>query len=190
VKKQLALLALASSLIAVGSASAQTPYLGEVRLVGFNFCPTGWTPAQGQLLAIQSNTALFALYGTTYGGDGVRTFGLPDLRGRAPYGTNTNTVIGEQYGASTVTLLQANLPFTQPQLRASTAGPTTNNPGGALIATFPAAEKPFAAGNTTTVNMAPSAIAPFGGSQPFSIQSPALAMTWCVALQGVFPSRP
>jgi microcystin-dependent protein len=76
-------------LICVAPAFAQEQYLGEVRLVGFNFCPVNWLPANGQILNIQQYTALFALYGTTYGGNGVQTFALPNLQGRAPVGVST-----------------------------------------------------------------------------------------------------
>jgi microcystin-dependent protein len=97
--------------LTVGPSFAQEQYLGEVRLVGFNFCPVGWLPANGQILNIQQYTALFALYGTTYGGNGVQNFALPNLQGRAPTGVSTQQPIGAVFGAPSVTLLMGNLPL-------------------------------------------------------------------------------
>ena len=183
----------ALSTTCVNLAAAQEPYLGEVRLFGFNFCPVGWAPAAGQTLNIAQYTALFALYGTVYGGNGTTTFALPNLSGRAPYGIASSRtvgrVIGEEYGASTVTLTVAQLPPHTHRLMASSYrilqitgwGASSHGDTAKLYA---------AAGSPTTSPMAAGAIFPAGGGQPISIQSPALSMNWCVAMQGIFPSRP
>jgi microcystin-dependent protein len=175
--------------LGVGPVSAQEQYIGEVRLVGFNFCPTQWIPANGQLLAISSNQALFALYGTTYGGDGVRTFGIPNLQGRAPVGASAQDPIGAVFGNSTVTLTIANLPPHRPQLFGSSAGGGTGSPAGAMLGTLPGNDY-AAAGSPADKPMSPNAIGSIGSGIPISTQSPSLSMTWCVAVQGIFPSRP
>jgi microcystin-dependent protein len=175
--------------LCVGSVSAQEQYIGEVRLVGFNFCPTQWIPANGQLLNISPNQALFALYGTTYGGDGVRTFGVPNLQGRAPVGVSAQEPLGAIFGNSTVTLTTANLPPHRPQLFGSSAGGGAGSPAGALLATPPGNDY-APAGSPADKPMSASAIGSIGNGIPVATQSPSLSMTWCVAVQGIFPSRP
>ena len=195
-KRLLATTALVCALHVTGSglASAQEMYVGETRLFAFNFCPVGWFQASGQLLPIQQYTALFALIGTTYGGNGQTNFALPNLNGRAPYGSGTpgGQPIGAVYGSSTVTLTVGNLPAHSHSFNASTAGPTTPNPAGALNATFPSAnDKVYApAGSPANTPMAQGAIGLTGQNLPVNIQSPALSMMWCIAWQGIFPSRP
>lgn len=194
-KRLLTTAALAAALCAshVGLASAQSQqYLGEVRNVGFNFCPVNWAQASGQLLAINQNQALFSLLGTYYGGDGVRTFGLPNLNGRTPYGNGTpGQPIGALYGNTTMTLTIGNLPAHGHTLNASNAAPNGPNPAGNLLPTFTNPnDKIFAAtGSPANVPMAQNAIGFTGQSQPISVQSPALAMNWCIALNGIYPSR-
>jgi microcystin-dependent protein len=190
----------ATTITCVNLATAQEMYLGEVRLFGFNFCPTGWAPAAGQLLAISSNTALFSLYGTFYGGNGTTTFALPDLRGRAPYNQGQgpglpNYTIGEVFGTTNTTLNVAQMPAHTHTgtINATTAGDTINSPAGALLPTFPMNSRNYAAsGSPANTPMAAGTITtgPTGGNQPFSIQSPALTMNWCVATVGIYPSRP
>jgi microcystin-dependent protein len=193
-KRLLATAALAAGLqiTCAGLASAQEMYVGEVRLVGFNFCPVGWMQASGQILSIQQYTALYSLYGTTYGGNGSTNFGLPNLNGRAPYGNGTpGQPIGAVYGNSTVTLTIANLPTHTHQLFGSQTGPSTNSPQGALSATFGSNEKIYApAGSPANAQFAQTAIGFTGQNIPISVQSPALAMQWCVAYTGIYPSRP
>jgi microcystin-dependent protein len=179
----------ALGLICVAPASAQEQYLGEVRLVGFNFCPVGWLPANGQILNIQQYTALFALYGTTYGGNGVQTFGIPNLQGRAPVSASAQWPIGAVFGAPSVTLLTANLPPHTHQLFGSSAGGGTGSPAGALLGTLPGNDY-AQAGSPADKPMSVTAIGVTGNGQPVATQSPSLSMTWCVAIQGIFPSRP
>jgi microcystin-dependent protein len=168
---------------------AQEQYLGEVRLVGFNFCPVGWLQANGQILNIQQYTALFALYGTTYGGNGVQNFGIPNLQGRAPTGVSPQQPIGAVFGAPSVTLLTGNLPPHTHQLFGSSAGGGTGSPAGALLATLPGNDY-ASPGSPADKPMSTAAIGLTGSSQPVATQSPSLSMTWCVAIQGIFPSRP
>jgi microcystin-dependent protein len=193
-KRLLATAALGCVLQMTGSglASAQQVdnYLGELRNVGFNFCPTGWFQASGQLLAIQQYTALFSLFGTTYGGDGIRSFGLPNLNGSTPYGQSTQQPIGAVFGSTTLTLTTANMPQHNHPYFGSTTGPGINSPQGALAGTLPTGENGYApAGSPANVPFAASAVGFTGGNQPVYIQSPALAMNWCVAYQGIFPTR-
>jgi microcystin-dependent protein len=176
-----------------GMASAQEvdQYLGELRPTAFNFCPTGWFMASGQTLAINQYVALFSLIGTTYGGNGTTNFQLPNLNGRAPYGQDQSQPIGAAYGQSQVTLTVGNLPAHTHQAFASSAGPTTNTGTGGLSASFPSTDKVYAAaGSPANVAYSPSAIGATGQNQPFSNQAPALSVSWCIAWQGIFPSRP
>jgi|307.fasta_scaffold49630_2 microcystin-dependent protein len=193
--RSLATAALASALTfaCTGIASAQDQILGEVRLFGFNFCPTQWAPANGQLLSIQQNTALFSLYGTIYGGNGTTTFGLPNLIGRAPYGSGSppGQPIGALYGTSSVTLITQQLPAHTHAYFASSTANTTNMPSGSILSTFPTGQHIYSpSGSPADSQMNPSVIGLTGNNQPIQTQSPALAMTWCVAVVGIYPSRP
>jgi microcystin-dependent protein len=168
------------------------PFLGEIRMFGFNFAPVGWALAAGQLLPISQNTALFSLLGTQFGGDGVRTFALPDLRGRvaiqAGQGTGlTNHVVGDDGGAETVTLTSAQMPNHTHQLDASSQRATTKHPAGAALADAKTAI--YAPGPDGTA-MNGAAIGPAGSSQPVEVLPPFLTVNFCIALQGIFPARP
>jgi microcystin-dependent protein len=193
-KRLLAVAALASALqmFGAGFASAQDMYVGEVRLFGFNFCPVNWLQASGQILSITQYTPLFALYATTYGGDGQRTFALPNLNGRAPYGSGSpGQPLGTVYGNSIANLTIVNMPAHSHTFNGTTNPPVGPGPAGALSATFPqASDKIYSASGSPPNVVMGNAIGPTGGSQPFSIQSPALAMMWCVAWNGIFPTRP
>jgi microcystin-dependent protein len=188
----LAVLVCALQMSGAGLASAQDQYIGEVRLFGTDYCPNQWATASGQLLPISEYNALYSLYGTTYGGDGRTSFALPNLNGRAPYGSGSpGQVIGTAYGNSTVTLTVANLPSHSHTFSGTTNPPVGPDPAGALSATFTgAADKTYSAsGSPANVAMG-NAIGPTGGNQPLSIQSPALVMMWCVAIVGFYPTRP
>jgi microcystin-dependent protein len=189
-----AALAAAVNIAGTGLAAAQEPYLGEIRLFGYNWCPQGWALAAGQILSIAQNTALFSLYGTNFGGNGQTTFALPDLTGRAPVGYGSGPLgqpFAAQYGVPSVTLTVGQMPMHTHQLMASSQAPATNAPAGTLFGTFAAGQKIYtAAGAPADVQMSPAAIGIAGGSQPVMTQSPALALSWCVALQGIYPSRP
>jgi len=150
-------------------------------------------PAAGQILGINQYAALFALYGTTYGGNGTVNFGLPNLSGRAPYGQASGGAgepIGAVYGTSTTTLTVGQMPTHTHQLTASSATDIRNSPAGGLFATFAAGTGVYApSGSPANTPMAPNAIGVAGSNLPVSIQSPALSLNWCVAIQGIFPTR-
>lgn len=198
-----AVAALTPLMVSVPAVEAQEKYLGEVFLAGFNFCPRATLPASGQLLAIAQNSALFSLYGTTYGGDGRTTFALPDLRGRAPvaFGQGpglSNHPIGARGGQESTALTVNNLPphdhGVSATLHATTAPASTPNPTGALpaLTTSGSAYGQVPAGGST-VAMNGAAITATtsntGGGAPMETRSPFLAMSWCVVMQGIFPSR-
>jgi microcystin-dependent protein len=189
-----ALLAGALSAAGINLAAAQEMYVGELRQFGFNWCPYGWLQAAGQLLPIQQYTPLFALLGTSFGGNGSTNFALPNLSGRAPYGQLANgqgQPFGAVYGQSQVTLLVSNLPAHTHQLYGSSAAENQPTPAGALLPTFPNANQKFytSPGAAADKPMAGNAIGVTGSNIPVNIQSPALSMNWCIATTGIFPSR-
>lgn len=190
-----AVLAGALSIVGINLASAQEMYIGEVRLFAFNWCPTGWLQANGQLLPIASYSAVFALLGTSFGGNGTTNFALPNLSGRAPYGQLANgqgQTFGAVYGQSTLTLNVSNLPPHTHQLYGSTANLNAASPAGAILGTDPNSAAKFYApsGSVANAPMAPTAIGLTGSAIPISTQSPALSMNWCIATSGIFPTRP
>jgi microcystin-dependent protein len=165
------------------------PYVGEVRLVGFNFAPQGWMTCQGQQIAISENTTLFQLVGTTYGGDGQQTFNLPDLQGRTPInmGSNgsNNYVIGQKGGVETVTLTTNQIPAHTHNLQASSnavsVNTPTNNTVGANIKTYSSAAPATA--------MNGSMIGSSGGSLPHQNLQPYLVLNWVISMFGIFPTQ-
>ena len=159
------------------------PYLGEIRIISFNFAPKGWAFCNGQLLPINQNQALFSILGTTYGGNGQTTFALPNLQGRVPLHMGNGFVEGQLGGAQTVTLTLTEIRHTH-QVRA-TATATTNTAGG----NFPAVSGNDLYGSGADTTMNPVTIAPAGGSQPHSNLQPYLVINFVIALQGIFPSR-
>jgi microcystin-dependent protein len=169
-------------------------FVAEIRIFPFSFAPTGWAFCNGQLMAISQNTALFALLGTIYGGNGKSNYALPDLQGRAPmFGGQGPGLslrdIGETGGSATVSLLQSEIPTHSHAMVAADEAGTTNNPAGA----FPA--RAFGRGNNLYGSGAPVAMAsqmmgPTGGSQPHNNLMPYLTFNFCIAMQGVFPQRP
>lgn len=164
------------------------PFIGQLMCVGFNYAPKGWALCEGQLLSIASNPALFSLLGTTYGGDGVSTFALPDLRGRMPLGFGQgpglqNYVQGQNAGSETVTLTESQMPAHSHTVRCSSGDPSDNTP----INGVPAAGGSYSL--TADTNMGAVMIQPTGGNQPHSNMQPYLVMNWIIALQGVFPPR-
>ena len=174
------------------------PFLGMISIFGFNFAPRGWAMCNGQILAIAQNTALFSLLGTTYGGNGQTTFALPNLQSRVPihFGQGPGLsayALGQAAGSESVTLTNAQMP--------------QHNHGGALLATNATADDSIPAGAylaqradgtanfkssppaPATAAMAQGTIPLDGGSQPVSILEPYLALNFCIALEGIFPSR-
>jgi microcystin-dependent protein len=171
------------------------PFIGEIRMTGWNFAARGWALCNGQLLPIQQNTALFSLLGTTFGGNGQTTFALPDLRGRVPINQGqgpglTNRTMGENAGSEHVTLNQNQMPAHQHLVKASEAADTAN-PANAVLGADSRGTPPTiynSSPDSTTMN--PQMIAPAGGNQPHDNMQPYLCVNFIIALEGIYPSRP
>lgn len=184
----------------VTKASADDPYLGDIMMFGGNFCPRGWAATDGQLLAINDNQALFSLMGTTFGGDGRTSFGLPDLRGRTGIGQGqgpglTNRFMGQKLGSESVILQVQNLPPHRHLVNANNEDGDRAGPGNKLLAAAP----PSGVGSETIYStlppnrdMASDMLEATGSATPFGIQirDPFTVMTRCIALTGNFPPRP
>lgn len=174
-----------------------TPFLGEIRYFAFDFPPRFWTRCDGQILSIVTNTALFSLLGTTYGGNGVNTFALPDLRGRRPVhwgqGPGLSSVsLGENAGVESVTLLASQLPAHTHAVPTAGAA-TTGDPTGAYHATSPqpiyAADIAADTKSKAKGAMVVGTVSASGGSQPHPNLPPYLVLNACIAITGLFPSR-
>jgi microcystin-dependent protein len=160
-------------------------------MFGFNFAPAGWAQANGQLLPIAQNTALFALLGTQFGGNGITTFALPDLRGRVAIHRGqapslTDHIVGEKGGAETITMTTAQMPNHTHKLEAASGGATTTHPAGAVLANAKTATYAPAT-NGTAMNGA--AIGHAGSGHPVPVAPPFLTLNFCISLQGIFPSQ-
>lgn len=163
------------------------PFLSEIRMMSFVFAPRGWALCSGQLLPINQNQALFSLLGTTFGGDGRVNFALPDLRGRIPMHVGSGHTLGERGGAQAHTLSIAELPTHVHQLQASSSAATTSTPTTATVASASSGSALYGAASNL-VAMAPTALANVGGSQAHLNMQPFLTLSFCIALQGIFPS--
>ncbi len=184
------------------------PFIGEIIMFAGNFAPRGWAFCNGQLLSIAENTALFSILGTTYGGDGRTSFGLPDLRGRSPVGVGDGPGLrpisfGEKSGSETVTLTTSQLPVHTSAVTVEVAIPASSS--GTSVVAAPSNTTvlgPVAAGgragtlyatdapNTTLKPFqATGSVAPVGGSQPINIRDPYQSINFIIALQGLFPTR-
>jgi microcystin-dependent protein len=162
------------------------PYVGEIRMFAGNFAPAGWMFCEGQLLPISENETLFNLIGTTYGGDGQSTFGLPDLRGRLPIHQGNGFILAETGGAEEITLTASQIPaHTHPLLATARPG-TSANVQGNLTADSP--NVALYLEDTPSVNMAASAVTSVGGSQPHTNFQPYLCVDFIISLFGIFPS--
>lgn len=162
------------------------PFLSEIRIMSFVFAPKGWALCNGQLLPINQNQALFSLLGTTFGGDGRVNFALPDLRGRTPVHVGSGHTLGERGGEQAHTLSIAEIPTHTHVLNATSSPGTQLIPLGNLLAkaNLPAYHAP----DTNLVAMAPGSVANVGGSQAHLNMEPFLTLSFCIALQGIFPS--
>lgn len=211
--KQIITLLFAATTAVAGTApmaQADEPFIGEIRSFGFNFCPRNWAALNGQLLDINSNTALFSLLGTIYGGDGRTTFALPELRGRIPVGNGSGPGLtprteGARSGTNTEITQISNMPSHthQPtgtlsaQLVASSEAPTTNDPNGNYLPTSSGNFYSTSAGTiqnmavgSVSVDISAEHVANTGGGQPVNNVAPTLVTNYCIALFGIFPSRP
>jgi microcystin-dependent protein len=174
------------------NAMVADPLLGSIMLFAGNFAPRGWAFCNGQLLSISQNSALFSIIGTLYGGDGRTTFGLPDLRGRVPVGVGQGPGLspyqeGQQAGSEQTVLTTANLPSHTHSLNASSSPGSSNSPDGNV----PAVNRDgiLHYGPTADVTMSSESVTNTGSGQGFNNIQPVLGMHYCIALQGIFPSR-
>ena len=163
------------------------PFLSEVRIFSFGFAPQGWTQCNGQLLPINQNQALFSLLGTTYGGNGQTNFGLPDMRARVPIHTGSGHTLGERAGEQAHTLTVNEMPAHPHNVNVTTATAdqqyataTTYWAGGASAAGFH---------QSSNATMDAATVLPVGGNQAHLNMQPFLTLNFCIALQGIFPSR-
>jgi microcystin-dependent protein len=173
-----------------------TPFIGEIRAVGFTFPPRGWMECNGAILSIAQNTALFSLLGTTYGGNGQTTFALPDLRGRVPVGHGqgpglSSYDLGQLAGEEQHTLLVSEMPAHGHGFKARSATATTDDPHVATFATpllTPRLQNLYS--DTTNANASGAMIAPAGAGQPHENRQPYLTVLFVIAVEGIFPPRP
>jgi microcystin-dependent protein len=163
-----------------------TPYIGEIRMGGWNFAPYGWAMCSGQLMPIDQNPVLFQLIGTTYGGDGVTNFALPDLRGRLPVHQAAGFAMGQAAGSETVTLTSSQLPAHSHSFMCSTDDATQSNPAGNVPAVIGAGSAYIQ--GVPTAAMAPAIPSSGGGGQSHSNIQPFQCVTFIISLSGIYPS--
>jgi microcystin-dependent protein len=162
-------------------------FMGEIRLVAFNFAPQGWAQCNGQLLPINQNQALFSLLGTMYGGNGQTTFALPDMRARVPMHMGNGHTLGERAGENSHTVTISELPTHTHVLNGSSNAGTALLPANNLLAQ---SNNQFYQTNISSFTaMNATAVSTIGGSQPHENRQPFLALLFCIALQGIFPSQ-
>jgi microcystin-dependent protein len=178
------------------------PFLGEIRVFAGNFSPRSWAFCRGQLLPISQNDALYALLGTTFGGDGQVTFGLPDTQGRVVIGQGTGPglssyIVGQESGTESVTLTSNQLPQHTHSMLAYVTPATTSNPTNAVLAqtgiTYPGSQIQnslfYLSGTANTAGLPADTIQAAGGNQPHDNNMPGLVLNYIIALEGIFPSR-
>jgi len=160
------------------------PFIGEIKMISWNFAPKGWAFCNGQLLPINQNQALFSLLGTMYGGDGRTTFALPDLRGRSPVHMGSGLTQGEKGGETAHTLIMSEMCAHTHVAQASSGAPTQGTPANNVWAALPGS---YSASPNATMNQ--TSDAPAGGSQPHENMQPYLVINFIIALIGIYPSR-
>src|SRR5579875_2015779 len=167
-----------------------TPFLSEIRIFSFNFAPKGWAMCNGQLLPINQNQALFSLLGTTYGGDGRVNFALPNLQGRTAMSFGHSFTLGQRAGEEQHTLIMSEMAaHTHPANADPVSGnASTANPAGNLPANTTSIQM-YSSGSSNMVPMYAQMVTAVGGSQPHENRQPFLALNFCIALQGIFPSQ-
>ncbi|MBS1512094.1 MAG: phage tail protein [Bacteroidetes bacterium] len=171
----------------------QTPFIGTIIMFGGNFAPVDWAFCNGALLPISQYDALYSLIGTTYGGDGVNTFALPDLRSRIPVSQGqgpglSNYTLGQRAGTESVTLLASNLPAHSHTVNSNSAAATTTDPTNAFLATQAQLQE-YNPGNTANAVMNGGAISNSPGGQPHYNIMPSLAVNYIIALNGIYPTQ-
>jgi microcystin-dependent protein len=165
------------------------PFLSEIRIMSFNFPPKGWAFCNGQQLPINQNQPLFALLGTTYGGNGQTTFALPDLRGQTPIHVGQGHVLGEKGGSQSVTLSISQMPQHLPTMSATSATGTANTVPGTTVMLATSSGDTIYNDPAALVALDPRACSNVGGSQAHLNMQPFLTLSFCIALQGIFPSQ-
>jgi len=161
------------------------PFLAEIRIVAFNFAPRNWAFCDGQILPINQNQSLYSLLGTTYGGDGETSFGLPDMRGRSPMHLGSGTSFGQRGGEETHTLTAEEMPQHEHQVRARDVAATERDPSGNVLAQSP---NLYAAPNNL-VDSSAGTMTNVGGGQAHENMPPYIALNYVIALDGLFPSE-
>jgi microcystin-dependent protein len=169
-------------------------FVGEIRPWGGTFAPVGWALCDGSLISISNFQVLYTLIGTTYGGDGVNTFGLPNLQGRCVIHQGqgsglSNYVIGQPIGAETVTVSVAQMGAHTHSFSATNTAATTATPGPTVVLATSPANLPIYDGTASPVSLSPASTTPAGGSIPHDNRQPYLAVTYIIALEGIFPSQ-
>jgi microcystin-dependent protein len=165
--------------------SGSTPFLSEIKVVSFNFPPKGWALCNGQLLPINQNQALFALLGTTYGGNGQTNFALPNLRGRVPIHRGNGHTLGEAAGSTATTVNIQQLPQHIHAQQATNGAANASDPTGAIFAEVSGMYGP----PSSLTTLSPETVGSVGGSQPHNNMMPYLTLNFIIALQGIFPSH-
>ncbi len=162
------------------------PFLAEIKIIGFNFAPPGWAMCDGQTLPINQNQSVFALLGTTYGGDGLTTFALPDLRGRTPIHVSAAHNLGQRAGQEGVVLNVGQIPSHDHAMRASNSAASTAEVTGASLAE--SAQNAYVA-SSANASLSADSVGNAGGGQPHNNMQPYLTLHFIIALVGLFPSR-
>jgi microcystin-dependent protein len=162
---------------------ATQPYIGEIRAFSFDYAPKNWAQCNGQTLQINQNQALFAILGTTYGGNGVTTFNLPNLQGRVPVGVGNSVTLGQVAGEAAVTLNINQIGHSHPVRAAATASVST------AAGNFPATAGSATYGNTLNASMNANIVSKVGGGQAHNNMQPYQAINYCICIVGIFPTR-